>query len=258
MRPTLEHPDLELLGVREQPEVAAPSPRMRRHLVRVGVDPRGLGRGEAMAIQRRAHLRRRQDLLSVRQLRAVVEAGGGQLAEFDREALLEHRRPDFGDVLRQVAHERRLDEKLAPLPRFVAEAEEGRDHGRMDTSGRARWARVIAAISERFGAKAAYGFEVNGGGGDLPALVRDAHDDDLDSALQVIAETAHPAALSRRVEDHLWRAAEVRYPPHPVAKPDDRLRLHWLRQVEATFPELAGIASDALTEAGARDEGGQR
>lgn len=230
VRPTEANADLALLGVAEAPSEIRPSRRMARCLQRQGVDPRGMSAEEARRCQRALHGRRRQERLTPRQLKAVVHVGGG-LAGFDEEALRERFKYEFIPVLRQAERERRLDERLEPLPESqeVAAAEAGGHR----VGVRGDWSQIVAWVGRYHGARAAYGLQLNGGGGNLPALVRDASAEDIASCERVIRETRNPVAVVRRLENHLRAGAvdTARATPEVAAEPYAGIRDHWLAQV---------------------------
>ena len=173
IRPTADHPDMAMLGVEETPNTDRPSPKMSRHIERMGVDPRGLSRADGLRVQRVLHGRRQREKLSPRQLRCVVVAGGG-LSEFDVDALGEHDRGGFVDLLHGVERERREDLALKPLPRVDEVAP--RDAGGQDRRVSTNWNQVVAWATRRFGPRMGYELQLTGGSGNLLAQVRDASD----------------------------------------------------------------------------------
>ncbi len=70
------------------------------------------------------------------------------------------------------------------------------------------WERVCGLIRKHHGAKTAYRFQATGGDGDLVKLSRQASDRAMADLGEVIEATKHPAALSRRICDHLRGVAD--------------------------------------------------
>lgn len=204
IRPTETHFDLELLGVTPNPSSRRPSPKMSRHLERRGIDPRGLSAAEAGKVQRTLHRRTRMELLSPRQLKVVVAAGGG-LAEFDIDALTSHKRENFRGLLDNVEREREQDLRLMPLPTLEVDTEAAKAHHRQVSTA---WNQVLVWVERSHGRSASYNLALTGGGGSLPTMIRDASEDAISELEAVIAETTNPIAVARRCENHLRLCAE--------------------------------------------------
>lgn len=74
--PLARHPWLVILGVRERPEATLPTAGQRRYLRRCGIDPGGLSRAEARALQATLVRRADQAMAWPRQIQRLMEAHG--------------------------------------------------------------------------------------------------------------------------------------------------------------------------------------